>query len=97
MEKFRITVENAHGGSYQVKFINPLYDPNNRRSIQVWTTDSIADNASAWTVNVAIRRYFWSIWGANIAVTETSYDANDIETTSSSEKVKTVYEVSLKR
>jgi len=31
-EKFNITVKNAHGGKYQMKFVNPLYDPNVRGS-----------------------------------------------------------------
>ena len=33
VEKFNITVENANGGSYQIRFLNPLYDSANRRSV----------------------------------------------------------------
>lgn len=32
-EKFNITVEGANGSKFQIRFLNPKYDPNNRRSV----------------------------------------------------------------
>lgn len=46
-EKFRITVAGATGEDFKVNFINPLYDPTNKRSVQVWTSRTISDGASA--------------------------------------------------
>ena len=94
-EKFNITVLNPVGGKYTIKFINPLYDPSNKRSVQIWTSGTITDNGSSWHVRQHIVRYFSSIFGTNISVTKTKYDADDAVTTSNSEMVKIVYTVEL--
>ena len=94
-ESYRITVENPHGGQYQVKFINPNYDPSARNSIQVWTSDKITDNGDGWHVRRRIVGYYWSVYGSNIEVIRTRYDADDVETTSSSATVKIIYTVTL--
>ena len=96
-EKFNITVLNPVGGKFTIKFINPLYDPTNKRSVQIWTSDTITDNGSIWHVRSKIVRYFSSIFGTNISVLRTLYDANDAETTSNNEMVKIVYTVEMLR
>jgi hypothetical protein len=94
-EKFRITVSGANGSKYNIKFINPRYDPDNRNSVQVWTTRELTDNDSAARVRQQIVRYFYSIWGSNISVEKQGYNADDIETDDSELTVKTVYTISV--
>jgi len=96
-EKFTITVTGANGSDYFVKFINPNYDPNDRRSIQIWTSDKIGDGDSASRVRQRIVRYYYTIWGSNISVEKTSYDASDVETTDSALTVKSIYTVTVLR
>lgn len=96
-EKFTITVTGANGSGYFVKFINPNHDPNNKRSIQIWTSDKISDGDSAATLRRRIVRYYYSIWGSNLSVEKTSYDASDVETTDSALTVKSIYTVTVLR
>lgn len=84
------------GGSFQIMFVNPLYDPNNRRSIQLWTTDPINDNQDDGWMRRRIVNYYYSIWGSNIAVTHVDYDESDVETTSDL-RVKRVYTIEVLR
>lgn len=76
-------------------FINPLYNPDDWRSFQSWTTDAIADNASSGTVRARLVGYYWRVWGCNLSVEKTQYDADDIETTDSDAAVKTIYTVTV--
>lgn len=96
-EKFNITVSNSMGGNYKVMFINPLYDPSNKNSVQMWTSENIADNDDAWRVRRRIVGFFSSIWGSNISVEKTFYTVDDVETTSAAEADKIVYTVTLLR
>lgn len=94
-EKYRITVTGANGSGFYIKFINPKYDPNNKRSIQIWTSDLISDTATSGTLRQRIVRYYYSIWGSNLSVEKISYDAEDVETTDSELIVKSIYTVTL--
>ena len=94
-EKYRITVTGANGSSYKVTFVNPLYNPDDRRSFQMWTSDEISDDASSGTVRRSLVGYYWSVWGCNLSVEKTDYDADDIETSDSDAVVKTVYTVTV--
>ena len=94
-EKFRITVENAHGGKYVVMFVNPLHNPRDPYSVQIWESNTIRDTDSADTVWKRIRWYYWNIWSTDTTVERIRYDADDIVTTSSSATVKTVFEVTV--
>lgn len=77
-------------------FVNPKYDPNNKRSIQLWTTDAIDDNQDDGTMRRRIVGYYNNIWGSNIAVTHVDYDENDVETTADL-RVKRVYTIEVLR
>ena len=85
------------GGNYKVMFINPKYDPSDRRSVQMWTSENIADNDDAWRVRRRIVGFFSSIWGSNISVVKTLYNVDDVETSSAAEADKIVYTVTLLR
>ena len=80
-----------------MQFINPKYDPNNKNSFVQWTSDNFKDDAGTGTVRQRLIGYFRTIWGSNISVTRTYYDADDVETTDSSASVKHVYKVKLNR
>jgi len=94
-EKYRITILNPDGSNYKVTYVNPLYDPNNRRSFQTWTSDVFSDQADTGTVRRRLVGYYWSVWGSNLSVEKTNYDADDIETTDSDAVVKTIYTVTV--
>lgn len=94
-EKYRITVTGANGSDYYVKFINPLYNPDVRNSVQIWTSDKIDDSLSSDSLRRRIVNYYYSIWGSNVAVEKIDYDADDVETSSSSDTVKSIYTVTV--
>jgi hypothetical protein len=96
-EKYRITVTNPVGNTFKVMFINPNYDPDNKNSVQQWTSDAISDNDSASTMRRRIVNYYYSIWGSNVSVERIDYDADDIETDDDSLVVKRVYTVTVLR
>jgi len=85
------------GGTYKIMFVNPLYDPTNKKSVQIYTTGLIKDNDNTNRVRSYIVKYYYAVWGSNVAVTSTNYDADDIETTVSADVVKTVYTVTVLR
>ena len=78
-------------------FVNPKYNPDNRNSFATWTSDAISDTADSWTVRRRIIGYYWNIWGSNLSVDKVDYDADDVETTDSSLRVKSVYTVTVLR
>lgn len=98
-ERFNITIKDAMGGSYEILFNNPIYDPENDHSPQRVTTRAIADNASANTVRWAIRDFYghWAIWGTDVEVEKlTTNDA--YETQTEDELItQTVYSVKIVR
>ena len=79
-----------------MQFINPKYDPDNKNSFVQWTSENFKDNAGTGTVRSALIGYFRTIWGSNISVTRTYYDADDVETDSDS-SVKHVYKVKVNK
>ena len=94
-EKFTITVSGANGSTYRVMFVNPRYDPNNKRSKQTYKSLTVSDNDSASKKQRRFASYFRQVWGTEIAVSMVKYDADDIKTDDSSLAVKTVYTVEL--
>ena len=40
-EKFNITVVGSMGGNFVIKFFNPKWDPNNKNSVNIWTSDKL--------------------------------------------------------
>ena len=96
-EQYRITVTNPVGNTFKAMFINPNYDPDNKNSVQQWTSDAISDNDSASTMRRRIVNYYYSIWGSNVSVERIDYDADDIETDDDSLVVKRVYTVTVLR
>ena len=78
-------------------FVNPKYDPSNWRSFATWTSDPISDTSDSWTVRRRIVGYYWNVWGSNISVEKVDYDADDIETSDSSLRVKSVYTITVLR
>ena len=96
-EKFRITVLGANGSKYQVQFVNPKHDPNNKHSQLIWKSGEIKDNYNIWQVRQQIVRYFSRIWGSDVSIELTYYDADDVEVESSADAVKRVYTVTVVR
>ena len=96
-EKFVIKVNSYIGNNYKVLFYNPLYNSEDKNSFLTWTSDNIADDASANTVRDKIQGYFQSVWGSNIYVTKTDHDVDDAVTTDSELAVSSYYEVQLRK
>lgn len=97
MEKFNITVEGQNGSKFRLKFLNPKYDPNNRNSVQLWGTGVITDTGSIWHYRQQMVSFFSRIWGTNISIEQTRFDADDLETDDADLTVKSVYTVTLLR
>ena len=95
-EIFNITVTNSTGEDIAIQFINPLYDGSNGSTLQ-WLSNTFSDDASAGVVQNRLNGYFSNIWGSGIEVTKTMFDASDVETTTSSESVKHIYSVRVKK
>ena len=62
-----------------------------------WKSDTFSVDAGAGTVQNRLWGYFSSVWGSGIEVTKTMFDASDVETTTSSESVKHIYSVRVKK
>ena len=63
--------------------------------MQIWTSGRLTDNMGRWEFRRQIVGYYWSIWGSNIAVERTFYDADGVVTTSSSQAATVVYTVTV--
>ena len=62
----------------------------------MYTTNAISDNDSASRVRARIvNPYYWTIWGSNISVEKTDFDADDAETTDADLVVKSIYTVTV--
>lgn len=96
-EIFNITVTGSTGEDIAIQFINPKYDPSNSDSFLQWKSNTFSDDASAGVVQNRLWGYFSSVWGSGIKVTKTMFDASDVETTTSSESVKHIYSVRVKK
>ena len=97
-EQFQITISGANGdGSYKVQFINPLYDPTDKDSVQLWRSDDIKANWDAWQVRDKIQGYFTSIWGSALDYERVDYDADGVETEDSELIASTVITFSLRK
>jgi hypothetical protein len=97
-ERFNITVKSAMGGTFQLLFVNPKYDPTNRNSPKTITTRSVKDNDSASAVRRALGDFFWrgDIWGSDIEVTK--LNTNDkFETAEGDAITQIVFQVRVKR
>lgn len=57
----------------------------------------ITDTGNIWHYRQHIVGFFSSIWGSNVAVEQTRFDADDVETTDASLTVKSIYTVTLIR
>ena len=86
-----MVINNPDDGSFKITFINNLIE----KPI-TYETPSISMSASADVLKRRIDDYFWK-FGANIRVTRTGFDADDLETTSSDSVVKYVYRIELLR
>ena len=77
-EQFNITVKNAHGGKYQIMFVNPKYDASDRNSPKTVLTREITDNTDVNSVRRAVRDFYgnWRIWSSDLEVTKHSTDDN---------------------
>ena len=71
-EMFNITVKNAMGGTFKIMFMNPKYDPTDRKSPQTVLTREVKDNGSADSIRNALKDFYGNgrIWGSDIEVTK---------------------------
>ena len=65
----------------------------------VWKSEAISANGSAWHVYSLIKGFFthWQRWGSDINVDRVMYDADNAVTENSDDAVKYVYNVELKK
>jgi len=82
---------------YQIQYRNPLYNPDDSNSVQLWKSDEIGGDFSASSLRDKIKNYYYSIWGSNIDVDKVDYDDQDAETTDSTLIAKSVYTVTVKK
>lgn len=88
-EKMWVKIQNADSNSYRLKLTNP-------DDGEVFTSESIAADATNWVFRSYIRRYF--IWnkGTDIDVTKISIDADGVETDDADLIDAYLYEITLR-
>lgn len=78
-----------------MKFVNPKYDPADRRSIRIWSSGWISDNDAAHWVSHKIRGYWNSVWGSYLAVEK--FNTDDDFNTVDSDHTQVVYRCTVTR